>query len=219
MCLLSMGDGMSEQAKLSAGQGIEKRKRHAGGRHSWTGKIRERKAIEQGWLCFWCQRWMYSAGEHPQLSVTADHIRPLRLGGRNSHSNIVAACSQCNHYRNSKGDPVDFQPHWHESTVGRREARPVDERVRKMRTRANASVRTNVAPLRKRQQRAVSTLGELAPVLSTAKVAVNPLSMWQRMIRFIRSCFSIDPAPVAQLEERRFSSSECPGSNPGGGAK
>lgn len=55
---------------------------------------------EQGGTCFYCGRQLVmtrpGAIKQPRNAATADHLRPLCLGGMDTRENIVAACATCN---------------------------------------------------------------------------------------------------------------------------
>jgi hypothetical protein len=43
----------------------------------------------------------WSGTQHPRL-MTAEHVIPIRWGGRTEATNIVAACAECNHGRDAE---------------------------------------------------------------------------------------------------------------------
>lgn len=72
-------------------------------------KIRNRKAVSQGWACYYCEQPMWKdnpatfAAENSitlrqarLLQATAEHLTPRADGGCDSDKNIVAACAFCN---------------------------------------------------------------------------------------------------------------------------
>ena len=50
----------------------------------------------QGGRCAYCGQSMGPAEECRRTSETADHVVPVKLGGRTTRDNIVAACRDCN---------------------------------------------------------------------------------------------------------------------------
>jgi len=58
--------------------------------------IRRLAAKKQARHCYYCNRLMTS---QPQLRCTAEHLVPRSECGRDSKSNIVAACKFCNAMR------------------------------------------------------------------------------------------------------------------------
>jgi hypothetical protein len=59
-------------------------------------QLKQLQAVQKGG-CFYCRRWI-SFGVHSldPHSATVDHFFPLALGGRDSISNVVLACTACN---------------------------------------------------------------------------------------------------------------------------
>lgn len=86
--------------------------------------IRNHKAVRQNWRCIYCEQpmWLKNpeafAARHglsleraSLLQVTAEHLRPRSEGGRNSYSNIAAACLHCNRMRHQAAEvlsPEDY---------------------------------------------------------------------------------------------------------------
>lgn len=71
--------------------------------------IRDRRAAEQGWCCFYCRQPMWrndpaafaeryglTLRRAQWLQVTAEHLAPRGEGGKDSAANIAAACHYCN---------------------------------------------------------------------------------------------------------------------------
>ncbi len=76
-------------------------KRLSGSQDAKFRRIRDKKAIEQNWLCYYCDTYMeMSIGPSYKLyTMTGEHVIPLSQGGANDETNIVAVCSQCNYER------------------------------------------------------------------------------------------------------------------------
>ena len=66
--------------------------------------IRTRLSSEQNHRCAWCGCETTELRDQPHSS-TIEHVEPLSNGGANEYSNMVMACSDCNHRRGVK--PVD----------------------------------------------------------------------------------------------------------------
>lgn len=71
-------------------------------------KIRLLKFREQDGRCYYCDRQMWEACDgsntenRSNLICTAEHLQARRDGGRDSASNIVAACKWCNSRRHAR---------------------------------------------------------------------------------------------------------------------
>lgn len=76
--------------------------------------LRESAFSAQGHLCFYCQHPMWRRGvkvfaavhgisrdRARMFQLTAEHLTAQMDGGRTTASNIVAACSYCNHGRHA----------------------------------------------------------------------------------------------------------------------
>ncbi len=82
-------------------------------------KIRDRKFVEQGSLCFYCNQPMW-AGTPKKFQIahsiskrqadwfqcTAEHLMAAAEGGADSPANIVAACKFCNSMRHRAKRPL-----------------------------------------------------------------------------------------------------------------
>lgn len=86
----------------------------------------------QGGFCYYCdvRMWLNSAEElglpecsaaARRLQCTAEHLVPRSEGGRDSATNIVAACAHCNHTRHRQKRPP--QPPQYRAQVRGRVAR------------------------------------------------------------------------------------------------
>ncbi|TIU41352.1 MAG: HNH endonuclease, partial [Mesorhizobium sp.] len=75
-------------------------------------KVRNLRAEQQDWLCFYCRFTMwerdvdafskrYGIGKRlaNRFQCTAEHLTPVQNGGSNNLENIVAACKFCNQTR------------------------------------------------------------------------------------------------------------------------
>ena len=87
-------------------------------------KIRRNCFISQGGNCYYCQQPMWHDNveifcrehhlTHRQarlLCVTAEHLNPKSNGGKNSKSNVVAACYFCNTRRHMTRSAVTPERH------------------------------------------------------------------------------------------------------------
>ena len=65
-------------------------------------KRRFRKSIKYGWggLCAYCRS---------ERATTIDHLKPKSKGGDSLRSNLVPACTKCNHSKGSEAWLVWFQ--------------------------------------------------------------------------------------------------------------
>ncbi len=61
--------------------------------------LRRRAAKQQNRRCYYCNQLM---GTAPQLCCTAEHLIPRSKHGKDSASNVVAACKFCNAMRHRK---------------------------------------------------------------------------------------------------------------------
>jgi 5-methylcytosine-specific restriction endonuclease McrA len=62
--------------------------------------LRDRAFKAQAGLCYWCDEPMNpDARANDPRAVSAEHVVPRSRGGPTNHSNIVAACKDCNHRR------------------------------------------------------------------------------------------------------------------------
>jgi len=60
------------------------------------------------------QRWNLTARQAGLCKATAEHLKALQDGGRNTSANIAAACHACNQARHLRGkslDPTAFADH------------------------------------------------------------------------------------------------------------
>lgn len=73
----------------------------ATGRSRKSTKLREKAAERQNMRCYYCNRKMRRdvPSDH-ELRLTAEHLIPLKKGGRDDESNIVASCFRCNNVTN-----------------------------------------------------------------------------------------------------------------------
>lgn len=95
--------------------------------------LRSQAFKRQKGLCYYCHvpMWLNAPQELPgparsaaaaaKLRCTAEHLKPLSQGGRNTASNIAAACAHCNHTRHKRKKPPDVAAYRDE--VRRRVAR------------------------------------------------------------------------------------------------
>jgi 5-methylcytosine-specific restriction endonuclease McrA len=90
-----------------------------------------RQAFErQGGRCYYCGVCMWltaptelpgapqKASAWPRLRCTAEHLLAQSEGGRDTLSNIAAACALCNHTRHKRKKPPE--PHAYRAEVRRR---------------------------------------------------------------------------------------------------
>lgn len=70
------------------------------GTHQRVKNWRETAFRRQGGLCYWCDEPMLliAAQDHPRF-CTAEHLVRKADGGKNSYTNVVAACFECNNGR------------------------------------------------------------------------------------------------------------------------
>ena len=71
--------------------------------------LRRIAARKQAQHCYYCNYIM--SRQHPQLSCTAEHLIPRSNSGKDTRSNIVAACKFCNsmrHRQYSGVSPSDY---------------------------------------------------------------------------------------------------------------
>lgn len=81
--------------------------------------LRRQAFQRQGGRCYYCgvRMWLSSPGELPgpprsegataKLRCTAEHLLPQADGGRDTLSNIAAACAHCNHTRHKRKRPPE----------------------------------------------------------------------------------------------------------------
>lgn len=102
-------------------------------------KIYKRLAGFYGDCCYYCQRQFFGFGKRQR---TIDHLTPLSRAGTNELSNLVLACSRCNHL---KGDMT-----WLEfiasERYGERRQSAMTEENRKVRPRIEVLTRLD-API------------------------------------------------------------------------
>ena len=70
-------------------------------------RLARRAHRRQGGKCFWCHEPMLLAapswnGNVDPRMMTAEHLVPIKWGGRTEPTNIVAACAECNHGRDAE---------------------------------------------------------------------------------------------------------------------
>ena len=53
-----------------------------------------------------CSEYAVTVGQAAQFECTAEHLEPKSGGGRDSTSNIVAACRHCNATRHRRKEPL-----------------------------------------------------------------------------------------------------------------
>jgi 5-methylcytosine-specific restriction endonuclease McrA len=63
--------------------------------------MREAASRDQGGRCFYCRRVMTRSDSGLPTAITAEHLVPQILGGRNLN-NVVAACYACNQAKGSR---------------------------------------------------------------------------------------------------------------------
>ena len=196
--------------------------RPTGGKSSSLGRRRDRLAKEQGWLCHWCRRRMYEAGRHLQLSVTADHVVPLSRGGPNELSNLVAACGQCNHHRAAQNDPVEYRPAWfaekahdafYESARGAEPSPKLGPLASGLLAKLDDPEFRRAVDENGADHVPSALLDELSDLRAELAMEKATSAELRAQVKNLRL-----RAPVAHLEERRFSSSERAGSTLAGGA-
>jgi 5-methylcytosine-specific restriction endonuclease McrA len=73
-------------------------------RHSIPTQLRERVFREKGTRCTYCSRSLLSL---PARDRTLDHVKHVHLGGKNTLTNLVPCCRQCNSMRHMMG-PAEF---------------------------------------------------------------------------------------------------------------
>lgn len=95
------------------------RREHPGDRlrHRHTYRARKRANggtfTQQEWqaLCVKYQHRCLCCGKsEPEIKLTADHVIPLSLGGRNDITNLQPLCHSCNSSKNAKH--IDYRPLW-----------------------------------------------------------------------------------------------------------
>lgn len=87
-------------------------------------KIRREKMVAQAGRCYYCGLPMWdkaasislksargNIGSLPQLRCTAEHLHPRSEGGKDTATNIVAACWYCNQTRHRVKKPRSPQAH------------------------------------------------------------------------------------------------------------
>jgi len=72
-----------------------KRKRISGTEQKILARIRKEKAKKQLGRCYWCG---FAFTE--ENTATGDHLIPWSEGGSTNNRNVVAACAECNQFRN-----------------------------------------------------------------------------------------------------------------------
>lgn len=86
--------------------------------------IRNEKLIQQNNLCYYCKQpmWRSAAADFAQnhqisskkarlLQATAEHLIPKSEGGKDTPTNIVAACAYCNQHRHRTKIPLTPDAH------------------------------------------------------------------------------------------------------------
>ena len=66
-------------------------------RHDYVPPLNNETLFKRdAWLC------MYCGGRFPPSQLSRDHVRPFYQGGRDTWSNVVAACRRCNNQKASR---------------------------------------------------------------------------------------------------------------------
>lgn len=97
--------------------------------HNRIQSLRQRAFFRQAGLCCYCgvRMWLNSPAEvtvtkrakaATKLRCTAEHLQPRSEGGRDTPSNIAAACAHCNQARHKRKKPP--QPAAYRQEVRRR---------------------------------------------------------------------------------------------------
>lgn len=73
---------------------------------------RQRVYERDGYRCVYC-------GNDDPDQLTIDHVQPLTARGRNHYSNMVTACSGCNHEKRDRTDVKPPPPHKRPARHGR----------------------------------------------------------------------------------------------------
>lgn len=84
---------------------VEKSKRHRPFKRTDAPAKTQRIFERSGGRCHWCNVALQSDSPGPDF-FQVDHVVAIRDGGNNDESNLVAACSKCNHERARKGHKI-----------------------------------------------------------------------------------------------------------------